>query len=227
MIRKIKAQSPDPYLGKTQGDTEFARLAHLNYVIDAINNSNKSITVNGNTSVTNLTIGPVASETYNNGSLDITIDPYPGYKVYRAKIAIQSEVFYIDVLENTLNVSLGQPSWITITDDNGPIYKLNKNKWNKTHIKITPGYDITDFPTINERSLLIERAVEGDFDIIFRPIKKDGTTGAITIEDLNNYTNVPEEFISYVYVEILEYSSATPYYGSGLSVALGDSNLED
>jgi hypothetical protein len=39
-IKKIKAQSPDPYLGKIRGDTEFARLAHLNNIVDQINDSN-------------------------------------------------------------------------------------------------------------------------------------------------------------------------------------------
>lgn len=36
-IKKIKAQSPDPYLGKIKGDTELARLAHLNHIVDQIN----------------------------------------------------------------------------------------------------------------------------------------------------------------------------------------------
>jgi hypothetical protein len=36
-IKKIKAQSPDPYVGKIAGDTEFARLAHLNNIVDQIN----------------------------------------------------------------------------------------------------------------------------------------------------------------------------------------------
>jgi hypothetical protein len=38
-IKKIRPQSPDPYLGKTTGDTEFARLAHLNNIVDQINAS--------------------------------------------------------------------------------------------------------------------------------------------------------------------------------------------
>jgi uncharacterized protein (TIGR02145 family) len=36
-IKRIKAQSPDPYLGKIKGDTELARLAHLNNIVDQIN----------------------------------------------------------------------------------------------------------------------------------------------------------------------------------------------
>jgi uncharacterized protein (TIGR02145 family) len=130
------------------------------------------------------------------------------------------KLFYNDILENTLDVSLGQPFWFGDSDVNGSFYKLNKNRWNKTHIKITSGYDVSDFPTINERSLLIEKAIEGDFDIKFRPIKKDGTTGTITIEDLYNYNDLLGGATSYVYVEILEY---TPYYYYGAGI--GISNL--
>jgi len=131
-------------------------------------------------------------------------------------------LFYNDVLENTLDG--GVPIWLAFDFLGSPVYTLTKGqglKWNKTHIKITPGYDVSDFPTINERSLLIRTAIEGIQDITFRPTKRDNT-GAITIEDLNNYI---QSQISYVYVEILEYTPA--YYGSGLSVALGASNLED
>jgi uncharacterized protein (TIGR02145 family) len=133
--------------------------------------------------------------------------------------------FYNDVLENTLGTTNPYPFWYFSSDVNGPRYVLDINRpWNKTHIKITPGYDVSDFPIINERSLLIEYAVEGDNTIAFRPIKRDNT-GAITIEDLNNYNDLLGGVTSYVYVEILEYLPA--YYGSGLSVAVGASNLED
>lgn len=44
MIKKIKAQSPDPYLGKIKGDTELARLAHLNNIVDQINSGAQSTT---------------------------------------------------------------------------------------------------------------------------------------------------------------------------------------
>lgn len=489
-IRRIKAQSPDPYLGKIKGDTELARLAHLNYVIDEINKGNGgggtgnggSITVNGVSPISNLTIGPVASAFYNPAleKLEITIDTVLPYKAYRAKIAMQTidwpgygylynwyavtdarklenpsggtgltapnqwrvpsdtdwntlstfvgvsvagtklkstlnstaypfygwlnngggtddynfsalpggfrfdggvygdigsngfwwtstsqsstdsfcynlfsaspfrgifplanggglsvrlvreatagelllndgdtsdtssldpytgndgktyvtvkigtqiwlaqnlretkyndnsdifnasqlfggdnnawsakgaaqegawtayrylpgsgenfsveydpsiiKEFYNDVLENTLDIQgipQGFPIWTGSSDVNGSFYTLNLppfRAWKKTHIKITPGYDVNDFPPINEKSLLIERAVEGELAIKFRPIKRYDT-GALTIEDLNNYKGVNT---SYVYVEILEYPAA--YYGSGLNVALGASNLED
>lgn len=62
-IKKIRPQSPDPYLGKTKGDTEFARLAHLNNLVDQINANSggggsvgtlQQVTQTGNT--TNVTI---------------------------------------------------------------------------------------------------------------------------------------------------------------------------
>jgi uncharacterized protein (TIGR02145 family) len=92
-IRKIKAQSPDPYLGKIAGDTELARLAHLNNLVDQINAAGVgggSITVNGNSDITNITISPILSTAVGGGSITLTIDPYPGYAVYRAKIATQT-----------------------------------------------------------------------------------------------------------------------------------------
>jgi uncharacterized protein (TIGR02145 family) len=140
--------------------------------------------------------------------------------------AITITIFYNDVLENTLDE--GIPSWIASNDAGGPIYTLVKPTglfpWNKTHIKITPGYDTTTYPVLNERSLLIQDAITGLPIIKFRPIKRDNT-GVLTVEELNNYYGVNTSNTSYVYVEILEYAPA--YYGSGLSVALGASNLED
>jgi hypothetical protein len=38
-VKKYKPQSPDPYVGKIKGDTEFARLAHLNDLVDQVNNN--------------------------------------------------------------------------------------------------------------------------------------------------------------------------------------------
>lgn len=38
-IKKFKPLSPDPALNKIKGDTEFARLAHLNKLVDDINTS--------------------------------------------------------------------------------------------------------------------------------------------------------------------------------------------
>jgi hypothetical protein len=36
-IRKFRPLSPDPYINKLKGDTEFARLAHLNSLVDQVN----------------------------------------------------------------------------------------------------------------------------------------------------------------------------------------------
>lgn len=132
-------------------------------------------------------------------------------------------LFYNDVLENTLGLPGSDlPLWIASQDVNGPFYTLSPvaRPWNKTHIKITPGYDVSDFPTINERSLLIQEAVTGNNNIIFRPTKRDNT-GAITIEDLNNYNDLLGGDTSYVYVEILEYIPS--YYNQ--AVGIGLSNL--
>ncbi len=41
-IKKYKPLSPDPYVGKIKGDTEFARLAHLNDLVDQVNNNSGS-----------------------------------------------------------------------------------------------------------------------------------------------------------------------------------------
>jgi hypothetical protein len=41
-IKKIKPKSPDPYLGKTVGDNTLARIAHVNQLVDQINNNNSS-----------------------------------------------------------------------------------------------------------------------------------------------------------------------------------------
>ncbi len=39
-IRKFRPVSPDPSINKIKGDTEFARLGHLNRLVDDINNTN-------------------------------------------------------------------------------------------------------------------------------------------------------------------------------------------
>jgi len=134
------------------------------------------------------------------------------------------KVFYDEVLENTLGTP--DPLWVATEEAGLPVYIITCYRlWNKTHIKVTPGYDVSDFPTINERSLLIERAVDGETQIVVRPIKKDGTTGAITIEDLNNYSDLLGGVTSYVYVEILEYQPESYYYSGALAEGIGVSNL--
>jgi len=51
MIKKFKPQSPDPFLNKIKGDTEFARLAHLNNLVDQINNSVPTLKINADGSI--------------------------------------------------------------------------------------------------------------------------------------------------------------------------------
>ena len=130
------------------------------------------------------------------------------------------KLFYNDVLENTLDGAPNFPIWTSDVDAGGIRYELSFNRsLNKTHIKITPGYDVSDFPgQINERSLLIFSAVAGQSEIAFRPIKRSDA-GALTIEDLENYNDGNPT--SYVYVEILEYTPA--YYNQ--AVGIGLSNL--
>jgi uncharacterized protein (TIGR02145 family) len=144
--------------------------------------------------------------------------------------------FYNDVLENTLDVPTGFPVWIPTTLGFGPIYALTipSRPWNKTHIKVTPAWSNNDnslsFPNnlLTENSLIVQNADAGVYSINFFPFKRS-VAGVATSEDLNNYK--PDGLNnSYVYVEILEYTPEipySPYYGSGLSVALGASNLED
>lgn len=43
-VKKYKPQSPDPYVGKIKGDTEFARLAHLNDMVDQVNTQLNNVT---------------------------------------------------------------------------------------------------------------------------------------------------------------------------------------
>lgn len=160
-------------------------------------------------------------------------EAYTAYRYDNSFVPYDPEIglnttFYNEVLENTLGLPLDNfPIWAPSLNGNGPIYFLSAvvRNWNKTHIKITPGYDVNDFPIVNERSLLIQEAIEGTPYITFRPTKRDNT-GTITIEDLNNYKN---PFLgvttSYVYVEILEYPPTTPttpyyyYYGAGIGIS--------
>lgn len=44
-MKKLVPQSPDPALGKTKGDNELARLAHVNLVVKELNKLNKNANV--------------------------------------------------------------------------------------------------------------------------------------------------------------------------------------
>jgi hypothetical protein len=43
MIKKIKPLSPDIYIGKTTGDNTLARIAHVNQLVDQINNNSSTL----------------------------------------------------------------------------------------------------------------------------------------------------------------------------------------
>jgi len=101
-IKKYKPLSPDPYVGKIKGDTEFARLAHLNDLVDQVNSvpsgptyktfvakisqtgtSNPVVTVLENTLGLSLTftranIGRYFSNTIPGDSSKITVTCSPG-----------------------------------------------------------------------------------------------------------------------------------------------------
>ena len=47
-IRKFRPLSPDPYINKLKGDTEFARLAHLNSLVDQVNTEITQVIANKN-----------------------------------------------------------------------------------------------------------------------------------------------------------------------------------
>jgi uncharacterized protein (TIGR02145 family) len=93
-IRKIKPKSPDPYIGKTKGDNEFARLAHLNNLVDQINSadfgtgSSSGIAVNSSTDIGKL----VFDSTQFTSIPDLFTTPAEmtismvGPKVYRARL---------------------------------------------------------------------------------------------------------------------------------------------
>lgn len=54
-LKKFKPLSPDPFINKTKGDTEFARLGHLNHLVNELNAgvglvpSSRELTINGTT----------------------------------------------------------------------------------------------------------------------------------------------------------------------------------
>ena len=55
-LKKYKPLSPDPYVNKTKGDTEFARLAHLNDLVDKINKLEPASSSSSTVSFTESTI---------------------------------------------------------------------------------------------------------------------------------------------------------------------------
>jgi uncharacterized protein (TIGR02145 family) len=132
------------------------------------------------------------------------------------------ELIYSDVSENTL----GQPiKWESILDRAKPIYYaklLSEREWYPTHIQVTPGYDTFSYDEnqeIIQRNLIVKRAVAGEEEITFFPIRVSGD-GGISIEGFGNYTGSSND--SGVNVEILEYqpigSGSSGVGGLGISL---------
>jgi uncharacterized protein (TIGR02145 family) len=138
------------------------------------------------------------------------------------------ELIYTDVLENSLGVNV---NWSSELDGTNVYYKAifaSFRSWYPTHIKLTPGYDVSDYdnsiPTLVQKNLIVKRAVAGETNIDFFPVTISAT-GALTIEPLNNYSDLLGSPDSSVYVEILEYQPESYYYSSSLSQGIGISNL--
>jgi uncharacterized protein (TIGR02145 family) len=136
------------------------------------------------------------------------------------------EIIYTDVLENSLGATV---YWSSELDSTNVYYKADfagARSWYPTHIKLTPGYDVSDYdnsiPTLVQKNLIVKRAVTGEVNIEFFPVTID-SNGALTIESLNNYSDLLGSPDSSVYVEILEYQPQSYYYsGSG---GIGVNNL--
>lgn len=134
------------------------------------------------------------------------------------------ELIYTTVLENTLGQEV---NWQSTLDGINTVYRAqlaSTRSWFPTHIKLTPGYDVSDYDnsisTLVQKNLIVKRAVTGENYIDFFPVKIDGN-GTLTIETLNNYSDLLGSPDSTVYVEILEYTPA--YYNQ--AVGIGSSNL--
>jgi uncharacterized protein (TIGR02145 family) len=136
------------------------------------------------------------------------------------------DLIYTDVLENSLGATV---NWTSELDGTNVYYAAKlatARPWYPTHIKLTPGYDVSDYdnsiPTLVQKNLIIKRAVTAETNIDFFPVTID-SNGALTIEPLNNYSDLLGSPDSSVYVEILEYQPQSYYYsGSG---GIGVNNL--
>jgi uncharacterized protein (TIGR02145 family) len=135
---------------------------------------------------------------------------------------------YTEVLENSLGATV---NWLSKLDGTNVYYEAKlatARPWYPTHIKLTPGYDVSDYdnsiPTLIQKNLIVKRAVTGEINIEFFPVTID-STGALTIEPLNNYSDLLGSPDSSVYVEILEYQPESYYYSSSLAEGIGVSNL--
>jgi uncharacterized protein (TIGR02145 family) len=138
------------------------------------------------------------------------------------------EIIYTDVLENSLGATV---YWSSELDGTNVYYEAKlatARPWYPTHIKLTPGYDVSDYdnsiPTLVQKNLIIKRAVTAETNIDFFPVTISAI-GALTIEPLNNYNELPGLTDSSVYVEILEYQPESYYYSGSLAEGVGVSNL--
>ena len=136
------------------------------------------------------------------------------------------ELIYTDVLENSLGANVYWSSELDGTNVYYKAYFAGFRSWYPTHIKLTPGYDVSDYdnsiPTLVQKNLIVKRAVTAETNIDFFPVTID-SSGTLTIEPLNNYSDLLGSPDSSVYVEILEYQPES-YYSSGGS-GIGISNL--
>jgi hypothetical protein len=137
------------------------------------------------------------------------------------------ELIYTTVLENSLGQGV---NWQSTIDGINTVYRAqlaSTRSWFPTHIKLTPGYDVSDYDnsisTLVQKNLIVKRAVTGENYIDFFPVKIDGN-GTLTIEALNNYSDLLGSPDSTVYVEILEYQESY-YYSSSLAAGMGVGNL--
>ncbi len=127
------------------------------------------------------------------------------------------DLIYTIVLENSLGAKV---YWSSELDGTNVYYKADFagfRSWYPTHIKLTPGYDVSDYdnsiPTLVQKNLIVKRAVTGEVNIEFFPVTID-SSGTLTIEPLNNYSDLLSSPDSSVYVEILEYQPESYYYSS-------------
>ena len=138
------------------------------------------------------------------------------------------DLIYTEVLENSLGDSV---NWLSKFDSTTVYYeaKLATGRfWYPTHIKLTPGYDVSDYdnsiPTLVQKNLIVKRALSGETNIDFFPVTID-SNGTLTIEPLNNYSDLLGSPDSSVHVEILEYQPESYYYSGALAEGIGVSNL--
>jgi hypothetical protein len=136
------------------------------------------------------------------------------------------ELIYTDVLENSLGATV---NWSSELDGTNVYYEAKlatARPWYPTHIKLTPGYDVSNYdnsiPTLVQKNLIVKRAVTAETNIDFFPVTISAT-GALTIEPLNNYSDLLGSPDSSVYVEILEYQPESYYYSG--SEGIGVNNL--